>query len=376
MITHLTRNDQKLFFEKEFYCMKKMLVLLLAALMCLTSVASADEAVYVLMNIPYAEFYEAENAVDAITSATLKGKARNTNVIGASYHQSEEAVTTEGIAGAIYPVKADPADLAALGVVEVTDDAALNYTFTAKGKETEVSLTGADTLIENPNYSYYVMSEAPAAYKELTVENDVPVFSAVAGTPVSGKASGEVSYTGHHADIEISLEGVEADPALISGAIITMDNGTNYAMHQVVNIWRGELGWDLSDLDLGGQTITAIRFLLKNGSIYDYETEIKILPAYKGSEFSGMVNADMDTFVLDGSLNELENAVMTVICTVCSGKGVPSDVVFSGEASNDAVNLDTVKIAELAAAGEAGAEVMFSATIDSSNYATVMVGVE
>lgn len=147
-------------------------------------------------------------------------------------------------------------------------------------------------------------------------------------------------------------------------------------MHQVVNIWRGELGWDLSDLDLGGQTITAIRFLLKNGSIYDYETEIKILPAYKGREFSGMVNADMDTFVLDGSLGELENAVMTVVCMVGSGKGVPSDVVFSGEASNDAVNLDTVKIAELAAAGEAGAEVMFSATIDSSNYATVMVGVE
>ena len=51
------------------------------------AVLADDDPVYVLMNIPYAEFYKAElgeNGVDAITSATLNGKARNVNVNGAS----------------------------------------------------------------------------------------------------------------------------------------------------------------------------------------------------------------------------------------------------------------------------------------------------
>lgn len=45
------------------------------------------------MNIPYEDFYaDEQGAVDGITSATLRGKARNVNVNGASYHQSEDAV--------------------------------------------------------------------------------------------------------------------------------------------------------------------------------------------------------------------------------------------------------------------------------------------
>lgn len=348
---------------------------MLAALMCLTSIASAEEAVYVLMNIPYADFYSAENAVDAITSATLKGKARNTNVTGASFHQSEEAVTTEGIAGAIFPVKADPADLAALGGKEITDDASLSYIFSAKGQDTEVNLNGADVLLESPNYSYYVLAEAPASYKVLSVENGVPSFSEVTGAAANGKAEAIVSYTGHHTDIEISLEGIDADPALVSGVIVTTEDGTNYAMHHIVNIWRGELGWDLKDLDLGGQTITGLRYLMKDGSILDYAVDINILPAYSG-EFTGTVNADMDLFVLNGTLDELENPVLTITCTAGTGKGVPSDVVFSGPAVNDAVELDTAKIAELTAAGEPGAEIVFTAVVDSDNYATEVVTVE
>ncbi len=355
--------------------MKKIFVLLLTALMCITSIASAEEAVYVLMNIPYADFYGAENAVDAITSATLKGKARNINVIGASYHQSEESVSTEGIAGAIYPVKASAEDLAALGGIEITDESVLSYVFSAKGKDTEVNLTGADVLMESPNYSYYVLSEVPAAYKELSVENGTPVFSEVVGSAVSGEAAGKVSYTGHHADIEISLEGIEADQASISGVIVTTEDGTNYAMHHVVNIWRGELGWDLTDLDLGGQTITGLRFLLKDGSIRDYTVNIRILPTFSG-EFTGSVNADMDTFALEGPVEDLENPELSVICTVGSGKGVPSDVVYTGTASLEPVNLDTTKIDELKAAGEEGAEIIFSATVASSNFATVIVTVE
>ena len=80
--------------------------------------------VYALMNIPYGEFYAAEGAADAVSSATRNGKARNVNVNGASYHESADAVMTEGIAGVMYPVRTTASQLDALkklGAVAVTD---------------------------------------------------------------------------------------------------------------------------------------------------------------------------------------------------------------------------------------------------------------
>ena len=335
----------------------------------------AEEDVYVLMNIPYAEFYAAEGAVDAISSATLNGKARNVNVNGASYHQSEEAVTTEGIAGAMYPVKATAADLEALkalGAVEVTDADNIHYELEARGNISEVDLTGALALQESPSYSYYVLSEAPASYKELTVADGKVSFGAVVGQAASAQASGTVSYTGHHTDIEISMEGIKVEAPDVSAVIVTMDNGTAYAMHHVVNIWRGnELGWDLSDLDLGGQTITGVRYMLKNGEITDYAVNIPILPAYNG-ELTGSVSADKAAFTLAGPVADLENAVLTVNCTVGSGRGVPSGTVYAGPAAGT-VSLDQAVIADLIAQGEAGAEVTFTATVASDNYATIVV---
>ena len=332
---------------------------------------AADEAVYVLMNIPYSDFYAAENAIDAISSATLAGKARNVNVNGASYHQSEEAVTTEGIAGVMYPVKATAADLAALSGVEVTDASSITYTMNVRGTDTEFVLAGADALQESPSYSYYVLSEVPAAYKELTVANGKASFGTAVGAVKTAQATGEVSYTGHHTDIEISLEGIEAEAADMSAVIVTTADGKSYAMHHVVNIWRAELGWDLSDLDLGGQTITNLRYMLKDGSITDYAVNLPILPAYNG-EITGAVSPDQTAFTLAGPLADLENTELTVTCTVGSGRGVPSGAVYTGPAA-EKVNLDAAVIADLIAQGEAGAEVNFSAVITSSNYAAITV---
>ena len=247
---------------------------------------SQDEAPasYVLMNIPYAEFYAAEDgAVDSVTSATLNGKARNVNVNGASYHQSEAAVSSEGIAGAMYPVKVKDADLEALqakGAVEVTDAAKLEYEMTARGQTSTVTLEGAQVLQESPTYSYYILAEEPASYKELTLSEDgTASFGKATGTPETGEATGEATIGARHADIEIPLSGVEVTPADVSGVVVTTDSGS-YALHHVVNIWRGtELGWNLSDLDLGGQTITKIRYFLKDGSIKDYTANIPIASA-------------------------------------------------------------------------------------------------
>ena len=246
-----------------------------------------NDGVYVLMNIPYAEFYQAElgdNGVDSITSATKNGKARNVNVNGSSYHQSEEAVTTEGIAGATYPVKASSDELAALkakGAKEITDADKIEYEMTARGQTTQVKLEGAAALQESPSYSYYVLSEAPDSYKELNIAGDGTVsFGKVVGDAASGEASGKVTVGARHADIEIALSGVEADPKEVSGVVVTTDKNKSYALHHVVNIWRGtEIGWNLSDMNLGGDTITNIRYFMKDGTIKDYQSSIAIADA-------------------------------------------------------------------------------------------------
>lgn len=270
--------------------MKKMISMFLSAALlvgtlpgCPVMAAETDADEYVLMNIPYAQFYAAElgdTGVDSIASATLNGKARNVNVNGASYHQNAEAVTTEGIAGSTYPVKASAEELAALkakGAKEITDADKIEYEMNVRGKMQTMTLEGAAALQESPDYSYYVLKDAPAAYKELNITEDGKVsFGAAAGTAGTGTVTGTAEAGGHHTDIEIKLSGAEIAAADVSGVIVTTEKGS-YAMHHVVNIWRGtELGWDLGDLDLGGETINRIRYFMKDGSIVDYSTEITI----------------------------------------------------------------------------------------------------
>ena len=236
---------------------------------------------YVLMNIPYDEFYANENgAVDSISSATLKGKARNVNVNGASYHQSEEAVTSEGIKGAMYPVRVDSmADLEALGGKKITDDDKVTYTMNVRGKDTEFTLEGKDALQEAPSYSYYVLSEAPSSYKTLTVEDGKASFSAASGRAAAGsEITGEVTMGARHADVEIKLSGLDVTPSDVSAVVMTADDG-KYALHHVVNIWRGtEIGWNTSDIDLPvGTKITNVRYYLKDGTITDYPANIELM---------------------------------------------------------------------------------------------------
>ena len=80
----------------------KLLPLLLAALMLIgllpVSASAADSGIYVLMNIPYAEFYAAElgagdAAVDAVTSSTLN-KPRTGTLAGGSYHKKAPTAPT------------------------------------------------------------------------------------------------------------------------------------------------------------------------------------------------------------------------------------------------------------------------------------------
>lgn len=141
------------------------------------SVVKADETnkeqdIYVLMNIPYADFYKAELnkndvKVDATTSAT-KTKTKSTLANG-SYHADN---TGEHISGITYPVKIKAGtDLSKL--TKITDASKVSITVNMKGKETTTEYKGKDALFESADYSYYELgTTAPAYYKELTVNEN------------------------------------------------------------------------------------------------------------------------------------------------------------------------------------------------------------
>ena len=235
---------------------------------------------YVLMNIPYADFYKAElndnaAAVDAVTSAT-KNKPRTGGLAGGSYHVNSDG---SDISGVIYPVMVS--DMSALnGLTQVTDDSSVSITVTNRGQEATTEYKGREALFESASYSYYTLNETPSYYKELTVSADGAfTFGSVVGeaATVNG-ATGEVTVGGRHADIEIKLTdttGIEVG-ASISGVILTDSDGVKYGLRHVVNVWRGtEIGWNLGELDLNGKTITNVRYITQS-AIYDYPVTLAV----------------------------------------------------------------------------------------------------
>ncbi|MBR3153606.1 MAG: S-layer homology domain-containing protein [Lachnospiraceae bacterium] len=242
--------------------------------------------VYVLMNIPYAEFYAAEgdSAVDAVSSAT-KNKPRTIGLSGGSYH-----VTREGtdITGVTYPVKVnDPSVLE--GLTEITDTDSVDITVTNRGTTTTTTFTGKDVLYESPSYAYYVLDEVPASYKEVTYDGSTFTFGAATGqvTTVDG-LTGTVKIGARHANIEIALNGVniptttdaDGNPVNydVNAIVVTDEDGNVYGLRHIANLWRRtEIGWNYDEAGLGNLTggiIKNIRYYFSDGSITDYPCDI------------------------------------------------------------------------------------------------------
>ena len=242
---------------------------------------------YVLMNIPYAEFYKAETtgndiAVDAFTSAT-KNKTRTKGLAGGSYHEKADGSSIDGIT---YAVKVDPSvDLSKYK--EVKDDDSVEITVTNRGQTTTTTLTGKDTLFENASYAYYPLTEAPANYKEVSVDADGKlVFSEVKGqeaTKVEG-VTAELSTETSYGDYELDLDGLpeEIKSDNVNAVVVKTTDGTAYGMRHLENIWRGnEIAWSTGFTSqvhgcptssehyksMMGKTIDSIEYYTTNGYI-------------------------------------------------------------------------------------------------------------
>ena len=274
------------------------------------SLVKADK--YVLMNIPYAEFYKAETtnndtAVDAFTSAT-KNKTRTKGLAGGSYHENADGSKIDGIT---YAVKVDPSvDLSKYK--EVKDSDSVEITVTNRGQTTTTTLTGKDTLFENASYAYYPLTEAPANYKEASVDADGNlVFSEVKGqeaTKVEG-VTAELSTETSYGDYELDLDGLpeEIKSDNVNAVVVKTTDGTAYGMRHLENIWRGtELAWCTGFTEsvhncptssehyksMMGKTIDSIEYYTTNG-LYTMNIEDIYVPVKADNTVVEVADADI-----------------------------------------------------------------------------------
>lgn len=256
---------------------------------------------YVLMNIPYDDFYKAELKnndvkVDTFTSAT-KQKTRSSLAKG-SYHVNSDG---SDITGVTFPVKVS--DISVLkDKKQIKDNASVSITTAIKGKETTTEYKGKDALFESDSYSYYVLSEEPSYYKELTVGEDGSfTFSAIKGksaAPETKQVQAEFKTKSNHGDYQLKFDKTEfksiinIDTDTVYGAVINTTDGTTYGLCHQENIWKGyELAWSTGYTtesngchlnsehfeSMIGKTIDSVTYYASNG-IYTLDiADVKVL---------------------------------------------------------------------------------------------------
>ena len=268
--------------------------------------AEVAKETYVLMNIPYSEFYAADQVAgaDSVSSAT-KAKTRSTLVAG-SYHVNSDGTDITGIT---YPGKISDASVLK-NYTQITDDSKLSITVNMKGKETTTEYNGKDALFESASYSYYILSETPSYYKEATVNEDGSLsFSEVKGATAQKISDASIDFTTDtkYGDYELDLNGLPKTVNTVYGVVISTKEGDNYGLRHLENIWKKtKLAWStgfvttshgntLNSKDyekMMGQTINKITYYTDNG-IYEIDAD-----QYVPVKFNGNVaaeNADVES---------------------------------------------------------------------------------
>ena len=266
------------------------------------------DAVFVTMNIPFADYYASEGVtdyVDIVTTATSNKFASTTGLAKGTYNNGES------ILGVTAPVK-----MAASAYAELKDQ------------------------ITDSSASYYftVLEEEPAVYKELTYAEGSYAFSAAAGA--AGDASSitvSEAYGSRYGNYQIDLEGVltaggvtiNGETQTISGMILETSAG-NFGLACLENYW---LGTRVTDVEvafsaegatvltnhgglpfkqfagLNGATVNGVKIITDKG-IYNVSCSVALKPYYTGTVSA--IQTGEKQITLKGLPSDLENGRATV----------------------------------------------------------------
>ncbi len=362
--------------------------------------------VYVTMNIPYYDFYDAvdsgaaqapeytdnQDDIDAYSYATEKyglDTDNDGNLTGIGSRRTSgtaKGTYNDGylVKGVFYPVKMDAEDYEAL------QDSGLGV---------------------GDDYYFDDLDEVPASYLTVDYADEKYSFSADGLTVAATEDAdiGEFWYTQNYGDYEFELMNVDngllhqeinttnidGEACTIAGEILQFSDGSSFALYNVDNIWMGtrynhEISWSVPEgrqltkghnhstaprvcqYEMSSYTITGIEVITEKG-IYEFtcgEDGYKILPYLNGTEgYDADIN-DGDDFVTVTYPDVLEDVKVSVYYSVTSGRSSTA-VYVAKDVTPDADGV--VQLTEAVNCAENGS---YTACIESANYAPIEVTLE
>ena len=296
------------------------------AIVMLDKAGATEQFAYVIMNVPYDDFYKAEgvtavNGVDAVTSATMKKSRMNTadGLTAGTYYKTAEDEKSDAIRGVVCTVRVAKSDLAKLNA----------------------------SLTEHDDYYYTTLDSVPENYKELAICKDGSYSFGKTTAAVDTETLKDTTVTfktsSKYGDYQMKFStNVLEKIGRAYGATVTTTDGTSYAMRSLENVWNGkslELAWSVgftttahgnplvSDdyVFMMGKTIKSVAFYTVDGKIYSLDCEQYVPVKFATENFavenaladSGSTSVEMKDFpkdyeaeykVTDAKGNELEGA--------------------------------------------------------------------
>ena len=332
-----------------------------------TNYAKAEGVKYVVMNVPYTDFYRAmgmeENYYDAVSTATTTKFKGTDGLAKGTYNDGTD------ILGVTYPVALSETDYQAMSQSQKT---------------------------EGESYYFKDYEGTPASYMTMTSNEGKYSFSAdtVKENSADGLSVGNFSTTSSYGDYQIDLVGVlpqgaNEEPGAvigelmnlsISGVILTTDDGKSYGMGMLENIWVGtrvqnvEVAWSVPEgnglsnhggvkfktFDTNGKTLKEVKVITDQG-IYTIACEQKLTPYYTGGETVTAEIADATTLNISVPA-DFQDAKVTV-----SYRQERTTIYVAENAS--------ITDGKVALEGVPETETQYTVTVSSSNYAAKSVNV-
>lgn len=296
------------------------------AIVMLDKAGATEQFAYVIMNVPYDDFYKAEgvtavDGVDAVTSATMKKSRMNTadGLTAGTYYKTAEDEKSDAIRSVVCTVRVAKSDLAKLNA----------------------------SLTEHDDYYYTTLDSVPENYKELAIGKDGSYSFGKTTAAVDTETLKDTTVTfktsSEYGDYQMKFStNVLEKIGRAYGATVTTTDGTSYAMRSLENVWNGkslELAWSVgftttahgnplvSDdyVSMMGKTIKSVAFYTVDGKIYSLDCEQYVPVKFATENFavenaladSGSTSVEMKDFpkdyeaeykVTDAKGNELEGA--------------------------------------------------------------------
>ena len=296
------------------------------AIVMLDKAGATEQFTYVIMNVPYDDFYKAEgvtavDGVDAVTSATMKKSRMNTadGLTAGTYYKTAEDEKSDAIRGVVCTVRVAKSDLAKLNA----------------------------SLTEHDDYYYTTLDSVPENYKELAIGKDGSYSFGKTTAAVDTETLKDTTVTfktsSKYGDYQMKFStNVLEKIGRAYGATVTTTDGTSYAMRSLENVWNGkslELAWSVgftttahgnplvSDdyVSMMGKTIKSVAFYTVDGKIYSLDCEQYVPVKFATENFavenaladSGSTSVEMKDFpkdyeaeykVTDAEGNEMEGA--------------------------------------------------------------------